>query len=145
MNTKEYNREYYKNNKERLKDKRNKRELERYYKNRDDEKVEEWKAVRRANASHPCYKIFNAAKHRAKKSGLEFTICLNDLVVPDLCPILMTPLTRDGSRWNSPSIDRVDNSKGYTPDNVRIISTFANTRKGSLTLDQIERLYLYSR
>ena len=29
--------------------------------------------------------------------------------------------TRDRRKFNSPSIDRIDSSRGYTPDNIRIV------------------------
>lgn len=145
MNTKEYNRNYYLKNKEQMREKRNKRELERYYKNRDNEGVEQRKREARERSSHPCYTMFNSAKTRAKKAGIEFSITLNDLVIPEICPISLRPLTRDGLRGDSPSLDRVDNSKGYTRDNIRIISNRCNSRKGDLSLEEIKRLYLYTK
>ena len=38
---------------------------------------------------------------------------------------------------NSPNIDRIDNNKGYTMDNVIVVSALANTIKTSATPDQI--------
>jgi hypothetical protein len=37
----------------------------------------------------------------------------------------------------SPSLDRVDNSKGYTKDNVWVISQLANKMKNNASLDQL--------
>jgi hypothetical protein len=34
-----------------------------------------------------------------------------------------------GGRWNSPSIDRIDHTKGHTPDTCVIVSWVANTMK----------------
>ena len=42
------------------------------------------------------------------------------------CPILKTPFTTGGDRNDSPSLDRIDSSKGYQKGNVRVISTLAN-------------------
>jgi hypothetical protein len=41
------------------------------------------------------------------------------------------------------SLDRVDNTKGYIPGNVRVISRKANLMKSSLTLDVLEKLIKY--
>lgn len=77
-------------------------------------------------------------KHRAKDKGLEFSITVDDLQWPDTCPILGTPIGYTiGTKWDSPSVDRVDSSKGYTPDNVRVISTLANSMKAHATPEQL--------
>lgn len=76
------------------------------------------------------------AKHRAQRNGIEFCIELDDIVIPELCPILGTPL-------KAPSLDRIDNSRGYLPGNVGVISRRANAIKGDLTLDQVEALFRY--
>jgi hypothetical protein len=56
--------------------------------------------------------------------------------VPIICPILGIPIIKDIKKEqkevpnpNSPSIDRIDNSKGYVKGNVRVISHKANTMK----------------
>lgn len=89
--------------------------------------------------------MFASAKSRSKKIGREFTLKFEDIVVPEKCPIMDIPLfsVKGGRIPNSPSLDRVDNSKGYTPENSRIISWLANGRKGDLTMEQIDRLHAY--
>lgn len=77
-------------------------------------------------------------KSRAKKKGLEFNITLDDLHLPKYCPILGMKLdysTLPG--WNSPSIDRIDNSKGYIKGNVMIVSIKANAMKSNATFDEL--------
>lgn len=85
------------------------------------------------------------AKLRAKEKGLEFTITRDDVHIPTHCPILGEPIQVRASTFNrwAPSLDRIDNSLGYIPGNVRIISWQANYVKGNMTVEQIERLYLY--
>jgi hypothetical protein len=48
-----------------------------------------------------------------------------------------------GFRETSPSIDRIDSTKGYTPDNIQIISWKANRVKGYATLQELEMLVAY--
>lgn len=89
------------------------------------------------------------AKRRAKQHGRDFDLTLNDikcLVVP-VCPVLGIPIrweySHGSSSDNSPSLDRVDNSKGYVKGNVAIISTKANTLKKHLTLQEAEAILGY--
>ncbi len=86
-----------------------------------------------------------AAKKRAKEKGIEFTLELSDIVIPTHCPVLGIPLEfqRGKPSDNSPSIDRIDNSKGYTPDNVVVISMRANQLKRDATLPELKALVEY--
>lgn len=87
-------------------------------------------------------RLIRAAKFRAKKSGLECTITAADIVIPDTCPILDIPIVINSDKRadNSPSIDRIDNSKGYTPDNVIVVSYRANKLKNDATLEELRML-----
>lgn len=91
-------------------------------------------------------RLLYSARNRAKKKGQECTITEADIVVPEFCPILGIKMFRvPGQRQHgpSPSLDRVDNTKGYIPGNVRVISYRANTCKNNMTPEQIKRLYHY--
>ena len=84
--------------------------------------------------------LLSRAKSRAKKKGLQFNIDITDIDVPIICPILGIPIikeykkgTKGGPSPNSPSLDRIDNSKGYVKGNVRVISHKANTMKHNAT------------
>ena len=77
------------------------------------------------------FKRFAQRKRHAISTGIEFTIGMSDLVYPERCPLLNIPLHYHSSnlRDNWPSIDRIDNTKGYIPGNVWIISYKANRIK----------------
>ena len=77
------------------------------------------------------------ARYRARKKNREFDLKSADLMVPNYCPILGIPLIPGGRTKNSPTLDRIDNSKGYTKDNVIVISNLANTIKNHATPDEI--------
>lgn len=77
--------------------------------------------------------LFNQAKKRSQKKGIEFTIALSDLPeIPKICPLLGIPIDQTTKTLdNHASIDRQDNSKGYIPGNVWFISHRANRLKNN--------------
>jgi hypothetical protein len=81
-------------------------------------------------------------KHRAKSRQLEFDLTIDDLELPSVCPMLGIPLkfNKNGANDDSYSLDRIDNTKGYTKDNVQIISLLANLLKSKGTLDQLIKM-----
>ena len=96
--------------------------------------------------------LINKLRHRAKLAGREFNLELEDIQIPDTCPVLGIPLEfsinkglKAQAAWNSPSIDRVDNSIGYVKGNIRVISNRANLLKGGATLQELERICAYMR
>lgn len=77
---------------------------------------------------------------RAAKKGIDFNITEKDISIPEVCPLLEIPIvigTKDDYE-NSPSLDRIDNTKGYTKDNVWIISKKANSMKNSATPEELD-------
>lgn len=87
--------------------------------------------------------LFFSAKHRAKARKLEFSISLSDIVIPSICPVLGIEITWRGNPRNSPSLDRLDSTKGYTPENVRVISWRANRLKCDASIEEMERILKY--
>ena len=86
--------------------------------------------------------LVNKSRDRAKLQGLEHTITVDDLVLPDACPYLGITLTTEwgkGQLKTNASIDRIDSTKGYIPGNVQIISRLANTMKSDATEEQLMR------
>ena len=83
--------------------------------------------------------MLRAAKRRAEKKGIEFSLTIEDIIIPEICPILLVPIIKGNkaSYEYSPSLDRIDNSIGYTKDNIMIISKKANSMKNSATTQEL--------
>lgn len=129
---KDYNQQYYLNNKEKVKE-----QLRQKY--QDIKNEEPWRlAVRRA-------------RNRAREKGLEFDI--DDGYIKSIwredCPVLGIPLYaanfRSGMKRgqakarpqdNSPTLDRIDSSKGYVKGNIIVMSYRANMIKNCGTLEE---------
>lgn len=88
-----------------------------------------------------------AARARARRNKLAFDLEEGDVVFPEVCPVFGIPLifTPAGEKRNdnTPSLDRVDPSKGYTKGNVRVISWKANRLKCDSTLNDLRQLVRY--
>lgn len=84
--------------------------------------------------------LLNHAKRRAFEKGFEFNLTLDDIIIPKICPILEVPLIlgTKGDYMYTPSIDRIDNSKGYIKGNIQIISMKANTMKNAATPEELQ-------
>ena len=48
-----------------------------------------------------------------------------------------------GERSNSPSLDRIDNSKSYVKGNVKVISYKANILKGNGSIEELSAVVRY--
>jgi hypothetical protein len=99
----------------------------------------------------PRQKMVYAARNRARIGGLKCTITKDDIEIPETCPVLGIPLfarvgagrsNRDQVE-NSPSLDRIDNSKGYVPSNIAVISMRANMIKNNATLAELKAIVAY--
>jgi len=86
-------------------------------------------------------KMRNRAQQRSRKSGIEFKLNKEDIIIPDKCPILGIPLIahkgKPGGKNNSPSLDRINPKKGYTKDNIWVISHLANQMKSHSTEEEM--------
>lgn len=109
-------------------------------------------SVERYKRLDPRTKLYYAAKRRAASAGIEFSITPNDISIPAVCPVLKKPIT-DGTNAGpkhgstndySPSLDRIDNTRGYVPENVAVISLRANRIKNDSTIDNLINLLAYA-
>lgn len=67
---------------------------------------------------------------------MEFTISVEDIVIPERCPymgVVFIPLDKKYGY----SLDRIDSSKGYTPENIQVISRIANIMKNNATEQEL--------
>lgn len=92
-------------------------------------------------------RLYQHAKSRATRRGIEFTITIEDVVVPEVCPVLGLSLQPGVSKHGdaSPSLDRIDNAQGYVPGNVAVISHKANRLKGDATPEELQLLADWAR
>lgn len=85
--------------------------------------------------------MWQRAKQRAKRLGREFNLRPEDIVIPEVCPVLglrlVTHKGKSGAFPDSPALDRIDNARGYTLDNVRVISQRANQMKGDASAEEL--------
>lgn len=124
-----------------------KKSMEKFRANQDPEERKKGSRERQARyrAFHPELHLYNSARSRAKKKGLEFSITLDDIVLPELCPVLGIAMRKNDNKCkdSSYSLDRVDNSKGYIKENIQVISNKANTLKNGLTPDLCDKIKEY--
>jgi hypothetical protein len=87
----------------------------------------------------PTLAMLSNSRQRAKKAGMEHTITIDDIVIPEYCPVLGIKLNIGDRKkhGNAPSIDRIDNLKGYTKENIMIVSNRANMLKNDATLEEL--------
>ena len=91
------------------------------------------------------FRLWNTAKFRAKRSNITFKLTLEDIKIPEFCPVFGIRLEHAiGIRGdNSPSLDRFNANDGYIPGNIRVISWKANRLKSNMTVDDCRKLLCY--
>ncbi len=81
-------------------------------------------------------------RYSAKRKGVPFNLTLDDIKVPEFCPILGIPLVRSTGAHtdSSPSLDRINPSLGYIRSNVIVISYRANRIKNDATISELQKI-----
>jgi ribosomal protein L37E len=90
--------------------------------------------------------IISGARSRAKVKGIEFSITVQDLEWPEICPVLGIQLNyfaKMTERPFSPSLDRLDPKQGYVKGNVFVISNRANTIKNDASVEDLQKVLAY--
>jgi len=114
---------------------------------RRDETNKKWNASNKGRSSKQrwkekdpkrawCVSACGGAKKRAADKGLEFNLTYTYLlsICPDKCPVFNVDFMFIGNKQMnsiSPSIDRLDPTKGYVEGNVVIVSLKANAIKNA--------------
>jgi hypothetical protein len=103
--------------------------------------------VKRWRQANPHRHLFAARKTQARAGGKhEWTVEFEDIAWPTHCPALDIELDYSyggkgkHSHDNSPSLDRLDNARGYVKGNVIVVSCLANRIKNSSTPAQLARV-----
>ena len=75
---------------------------------------------------------------KAQSSKHICTITIEDIHIPDKCPYLQQPFdfTGKGSPW-TPTLDRIDSTKGYIKGNIQVLSWKANAMKSNATKEEL--------
>lgn len=155
FNKKKYNDEYYLKNKERILQ----RQRDSYQQNKD--KRSQWGRTRRnrlkddpdfiaaRNKNTNEWRINNReqimlqeARNRARRKNIPFSITRDNITIPEQCPVLNIPLfyTPKKRTDNTPSLERIYPEKGYTPDNIIVISWRANKIRNVATFEELKQI-----
>lgn len=92
--------------------------------------------------------LWLSARARAKRKGVPFEISVDDIFVPEFCPVLGIKLEQGrgkGRRDHSPTLDRIEPSLGYVRGNIAVISGRANTLKSNGTPEEHVRIAAWMR
>lgn len=132
-----YGKQYYQNNKQTIKERSQKR-----YEAKRDEILKQHSENHKKRSIESL--LLERAQSRSRKNNWEFNITEEDIIVPKYCPILGYELHRNIGKstgsYCSPSIDRIDPSKGYIKGNIQIISNKANSMKSNATKEELIKL-----
>ncbi len=113
---------------------------------RDVVKLEEARKARVQTPTGRAATLCHMARARCRKSGLPFAVTA-DLIAARIaagaCEVSGIPFDlRVGHRrlspW-APSIDRIDSSKGYTPENVQVVVSMLNLAKSDFSMAEVEQ------
>lgn len=92
--------------------------------------------TQRYNLRFPEKLLWRSASDRAKKQGKVFDLPLEEINIPDICPVFKIPFERK-TRFSA-SLDKIDPSKGYVKGNVQVISKLANLMKSDASEEELK-------
>ncbi len=93
----------------------------------------------RDNNREKCLLLY--CKNRVKTFNLPFNLELEDIIIPEYCPILEVKFNlnkpKRGRNMYGPSVDRIIPELGYVKGNIRIISLKANMMKSNASKEEL--------
>ena len=94
-------------------------------------------------ASSGARHLLSLAKFRAKKQGIPFDLTVEDITIPEFCPILGIKLESGRGKGllrsdTIPSLDKIRPELGYVRGNVWVISWRANRLKSDASAEELE-------
>lgn len=98
-----------------------------------------YKCVKRKHKiDNPMRYAFDTLKSNAQRRGKEFSLTFEEF--KKFCAETGY-MDKKGKTATSMSIDRKENDKGYTYDNMQLLSLADNTAKGSLDQELVDELF----
>lgn len=96
---------------------------------------------------NPRSNLLRASKDRARQNGIPHDITIEDIIIPENCPICGVSVapcagSRGGSS-TSPSLDKLIPLKGYVKGNVAVICKKCNSMKGDASVELLNRMINY--
>jgi hypothetical protein len=82
------------------------------------------------------YRLWYRAKRRSKVDNLPFDIEIEDILIPEKCPVLDIEL-KVNDLDAAPSLDKIYPEKGYVKGNIVVISNKANRIKSNANPKEI--------
>lgn len=133
LDKEQYYKKYYSDNKEKIKQRRKQWRLDN--KDKDNKYCNDYYHKIKNDPERIISYLLMAAKIRAKKKSLEFSLVKDDIILPIYCPILGVKLSRENKRYTY-SLDRINPKEGYTKENTWVISLLANSMKWDSTPEE---------
>ena len=86
--------------------------------------------------------LLKKAQVRAKNKNIPIDITVDDIIIPECCPILGIKLFSgiNIACDNSPTIDRIKPELGYVKGNIQVLSYRANMLKSNATIEELEKV-----
>lgn len=104
--------------------------------NKEHRKAHAAKTHKERKETSPELYLWKYARARSRYDEMDFDLEVSDIVIPDVCPYFGVSFIM-GDKQLAASLDRIDSTKGYTKDNIMVISYLANRMKNNATIEQL--------
>jgi hypothetical protein len=94
-------------------------------------------------ARQPKPRLLAAAREKARKQGVPFSLTENDVSIPELCPALgfaLYSIGKPGGGGNTPTLVLADPQRGFVPGNVAVVSAVAARLMSNATPEELARI-----